>query len=279
MAQRAVFAEQSLRVALLLGGVLFIGGLGITNAGPYLAAYAATALVAALFFVAPVLMKPSATCQERLRPVPAHFHASWSNGIGGHLPVFVSGLFLSAEALGYFALALQLSGPIIYGLVAARALIGARFAECVKTRQAQRARKIYFNSIVLSLGIAVVIAASINFALQLLLSVDQRLVLADFTDERLLVLLVALASAYRICRAALGPVQLVLVLLGDENAVRFSALLSVAVLVLGLTLGGFFEQSELQMSAVVLYGLTLFVCLGTRVLNIQWNGVKAGKVA
>ena len=260
MPRRAVFSEQVLRVALLLCFILVVFGATL-SAKTALAAYAVSALLAGAVFLVPSLARKGPRDTSRMAPNGAHFQVALSRGIGNHLPIFISGFFLAPDVLAYLAIALRLTGPIGYGVVAARAALGSLIAEAVKAKDLVRAKQLHSRGAAMSVGVACAAAIVINAGLYVLQTQFSELVLSDFDDAKLLAVLFLVATLFRLALSLPGPAQMTLVLLDDEAAVKRLNLVLLAALAAALCLGALAPSPLLQAAIVFGYGAILSAAL------------------
>lgn len=265
---RAQFASQFLRPVTLLAGALLLWQTGIIDPAAYLLLYAATAFLASVIYLWPltVMAVRNRRGAGLVKTNGAHFQVSLSRSIGNHLPIFITGFFIPFDALAYLAVAIRLSGPVIFGVTAARAYFGARINRHVKAGEIDSVRRDFRAAALFSLLVGLLAAAGVS-GLILGLGYFGLGPVADFTDRALLISVFALVMAAQLCRAAVGPVQLTAILLGAERFVRNYSIATLLGLAGGLALAGLTGDVRVSAGIVLLYALAISVGFGIRTLT------------
>lgn len=239
---RANIASQLIRPGLLVGVALALTFLGLKEPVYYLVLYALAGLVGGIAFLGHLpaaavrdLGQGRLTDQRWVKSNSAHFHVSVSRSISNFLPVFISGLILPLDQVAYLALALQLTSPLQFGLVASRAYYAAKINNRIKKNEAMAARPILRRAALFSQSVAILAAigvAGLLFVLYLF-GVGP---IVDFANTNLLISILVAVGLGRLGYAAFGPVQLVAIMLHDEARVRTLTLLFTVCFAIGLTL-------------------------------------------
>lgn len=223
-AGRAVLATVVLNIVrpgcLLLGG-LVLHQLGVSEPWSYLSLYTLTALGAALVFISPLMLRAMEEWKAWpfIQPNGAHFQVALSRTVASHLPIFITGFFVSPEILAYLAIAIRVTGPIRFGVNATRAYYGAKINKRIKANEYARARSAYRNANLFSVAIAFP-ASIILVLLALYLTTMSNGPLAKFDNINLLTQVLVLTALSHFLVALFGPVQLVAILLHEERFVR-----------------------------------------------------------
>lgn len=270
---RAQFASQVLRSGGLLGACALLAAAGVSEPDAYLALYAGSALMAALAFTWPLL--PLAARKWRgcgsVPSTSAHFHVAVSRSIGNHLPVFITGFFVSPETLAYLAIAVRLTGPILFGSIASRAYFGARINRHVKSDRLDAAERDYRWARIFSTAVGA-LAALFVLALIWGLTLLPNGPLEQFTATNLLLTLFVLVTVFRLSLAVFGPVQMVAILLGADHYVRNLNLGMLSLLTLGLVVAGLLNVIWLSAGVMIAYAAILGLCLDRRVSRLLHEG-------
>jgi O-antigen/teichoic acid export membrane protein len=271
---RAQFASQILRAGVLLGVSLLLAFSGLDQPEAYLALYASSALLAALVFTWPLL---ALTPRQRhggghVASTPAHFQASLARSIGNHLPVFITGFFVSPETLAYLAIAVRLTGPILFGVTASRAHFGARINHHVKAPAFDAVQRDYRSARLYSTAVGTLTAIGVLGLIWAIIRFPNWL-FAEFTDTALLLTLFVLVTIFRLSLVVFGPVQLVAILLGAERYVRNLNLVMLGVLTVGLVWAGLLGEIWLSAIVMIAYGAILSCGLGLRVASQLREGL------
>lgn len=255
---KAQFASQIIRTGLLLLACVTGYVLGQTHPQMYLLIYASSALLAALVFTWPLIVNASREGRGAglVTSSPAHFHVSLSRSIGNHLPVFITGFFVSPEALSYLALAIRLTGPVLFGITASRAYFGARINRHIKGQAFLEAQRDYGLSQRFSIAVGIAAAITVLGVFFVLLQIPSG-PLASFHNTELLLSCLILALAFRLSLASVGPIQLIALLLGADNFVRRLNLTMLCLLTLGLIYAGVLGHIWLSATILVFYGASL----------------------
>ncbi|MBU3007657.1 lipopolysaccharide biosynthesis protein [Cobetia amphilecti] len=261
---KAQIASQLIRNLFLIIGVLLLVLFNNSNVDIYLFLYSATALLSAIVFLTPLLtlVIKNISVSSGGKVVgsnTSHFQVAMSRSIGNHLPIFITGFFVSPEVLAYLAIAMRLTAPIIFGVSASRAYFGAKINKSIKTSQYSDAYKDYNSAAIFSLVIAMIGALFIITITAFLITFDYGL-FENFSDGEFLIIILCLVSVFRISLAAFGPVQLVAILLNCEKFVRNYNLVMLATLTIGLLIAGIFENIAITATIMLLYGF--FVSFG-----------------
>lgn len=267
----AQFASQILRAGGLLAGAVLLAFSGIETPQAYLSVYALTAMAAALIFtwrlVAMAVQSPRGGL---VASTSAHFQVSLSRSIGNHLPIFITGFFVAPETLAYLAIAVRLTGPIQFGVIASRAHFGARINRHVKAGALDRAKHEYRLARLYALAVGVAATLGV-LGLMAVLAQWRDGPFAEFSDTTLMLTLFAMAAGFRLSLAAVGPGQLVAILLGADDYVRKLNLAMLAFLAGGLVLAGALDMIHLSAIVLLLYGAILAGGLAWKITGLFRN--------
>ena len=217
---RANIAKQLIRPGLLVGVAITLLLLNEQSLSSYLFLYAAAGLVSGIAFLwqLPLLALRNLGKVSWVKSNPAHFQVALARSVSNFLPVFVSGLFLPPEQVAYFAIAIQLTAPIQFGLAATRSYYAAKINAHIKKIDEAGARRTLRNAAFFSRLIAGLAALMIPALFWVLgeIGIDP---LSKFADMRLLILVFFVTALGQFGYALFGPVQMVAILLDDERRV------------------------------------------------------------
>ncbi len=257
---RAQFARDFLRPIALFGGFILLWVAEVKEPIFYLLIFVVCTAFASIYYLCPLTLQAARNWRGAglVKTNGAHFQVSLSRSVGNHLPIFVSGFFLTPDTLAYLAIAIRLAGPLNFGVKAARAVFGARINRHVKANKPSAIRHDYRIAILFSLFISVLAAVGVAILL-LVLGYFGLGPVADLADQDLLLWVFVTIAFAQLCRAAAGPGQLTAVLLHAERFVRNYNILMLLCLSAGLIVAGLI--GDVRLSAIVI----LFYSAGTSI--------------
>ncbi|MEM9311121.1 MAG: hypothetical protein AAGA34_06710 [Pseudomonadota bacterium] len=233
---RANIAKQLIRPGLLVAVALTLLLYKVVDPSDYLLSYAAAGLVSGIAFLwhLPVSALRNLDKAAWVRSNPAHFQVALARSVSNFLPVFISGLFLPPEQVAYFAIAIQLTAPLQFGLAATRSFYAAKINARIKQSDEPGARRTLRGAAFFSRSIALLAALAIP-ALYVALNSIGIDPLAKFDDTYLLFLVFLATALGQFGYAMFGPVQMVAILLDDERRVLLVTVTLTACFAIGLT--------------------------------------------
>lgn len=263
---RAQFASQVVRTGIILAGAVLLSRIDIKTPTAFLFLFSGATLFSSVVFLYSVSLIPIRCWGGGgwIRSNAAHFQVSVSGSVANYLPIFLTGLFVSYELLAYLAVAIRLAAPLTFGVTAARSFFGARINRCIKAKNAEAARADFRLSALFSFGVSVLATIAVASLL-----IGMRYYglgpLVDFSNTALIVIVIATVMVAQLARAAVGPAQLVALLLGDERFVRNYNLLMLAFFAVGLLLAGVIGKIWISAAVLLLYNAAVYIGLGVRV--------------
>lgn len=275
---RAQSAEQLVRVALI--ALMLAAGalLGIGDPGFYLLAYCIGATMATGVFLRPLFNRGAfkGMHQRKLvKPDPSHFQVALSQSIGNHLPVFVTGFFIDPSTLSYLAISLQLTGPVTFGLIAARSYYGYSINTAIRAKNPLTAWRLYLGAIgisnMVSIPLAGVLLIGLNVHAAQLMSIK-----TDMFQSALFFHIFAGVLAFRCAQCIFGPAQMVGILAGNERFVKHSNVFLLGIFTISLFIAA---NIALQATTLVMiaYAFALNLSIFVRCL-LYFSGKRAWRL-
>ncbi|WP_404324955.1 oligosaccharide flippase family protein [Cobetia sp. UIB-001] len=266
LALKAQVANQIIRTMLLLIGVGFLFCFSVNNIIFYFMTYCVASLLSAAIFIYPALrsFRKSLMGSKGVRSNSAHFQVSMSRSIGNHLPIFITGFFVIPETLAYLAIAIRLTAPIGFGVIASRAYFGARINKKLKEKKYSSAYRDFKLSAIFSFGIAIIASLFIYTAV-IYLSGAATGPLSEYNNIYLLNAIFILVILFKVCISGFGPVQIVAILQDSEIYVRNYNLFALSLFSLGLIIAGKTQSILMSGIVMVVYGMAVSMGLWWKV--------------
>lgn len=271
---RAVAAqssEQLLRVATIffvLGGSVW---LGFGGAPVFLSAYSLGAIAAPSWHLAPLISRAVPSLSASFKIVPAvgsHFQVGISRSIGSFLPVFIAGIFIPAEQLAYLAVAIQLTGPLEFGLVAARSFYGFKINKAIKNGDNRVALIGYRSAIMFSNAVSWILGLILLLLILLATSTQQfAFILSGFSDRALLLSVFVGVLIFRVAHAFFGPAQLIAIFLGEDKFVRDANVTALVAFTVSLFVVSGYGSVVLVPAAMTAYTFLLIAIISARTFS------------